>query len=82
MILLNSKLREIRTLLEALDWRDYREPKVLPQCLDQTPVMGSSGAPQKNPAKPGCMNWLDQAAKRASLKESVRINQAGFVLTD
>jgi hypothetical protein len=64
--LLNSKLREIRTLLEALDWRGYREPKVtlalLPQCLDQTPVIGPSGAPQKNPAKPGCRNWVDQIA--------------------
>jgi hypothetical protein len=44
--------------------------------------MGPSGAPQKNPAMPGCMKWLDQAAKRASLKQSVRIYQAGFVLTD
>ena len=57
MILLNSKLREIRTLLEALDWRGYREPKValalLPLCLDQTPVIGPSGAPQKKPGKAG-----------------------------
>jgi len=41
---LNTKLRQIRTLLEALDWRGYRVPKValalLPQCLDQTPVWG------------------------------------------
>ena len=36
--LLNTKLREVRTLLEPLDWSGYREPKtalaLLPQCLD------------------------------------------------
>jgi secondary thiamine-phosphate synthase enzyme len=31
---------------------------------DGNPVMGPSGAPQKNPALPGCMNWLDQAANK------------------
>jgi type I restriction enzyme R subunit len=35
---LKSKLREIRTLLEPLDWSGYREPRMalalLPQCLD------------------------------------------------
>lgn len=35
---LNSKLREVRTLLEPLDWSGYRLPKsalaLLPQCLD------------------------------------------------
>ena len=48
---------------------------------DGTPVMGTSGAPQKNPAKPGWMKWLDQAVNRASLKQSDRSNQAGLVLT-
>ncbi len=36
--LLNTKLREVRALLEPLDWSGYREPKaalaLLPQCLD------------------------------------------------
>jgi hypothetical protein len=35
---------------------------------DGTPVMGTSGAPQKNPAKPGWIKWLDQAVNKGKLE--------------